>query len=97
MHENTLSEFFKTIQNHDWIKRSHICIYTAIFEVWQQNQFANPVCVSRKRLMLMSKVAATGTYHKCIRELVKGKFISYIPSYHPSFASLIYVLILPQI
>jgi hypothetical protein len=94
MYENTLSDFFKTIQNHDWITHSHICIYMAIFELWHQNKFVNPVPVSRHKLMSMSKVSATATYHKCIRELVKEKFISYFPSYNPYFGSQIYVHIL---
>ena len=97
MFENSLSDFFKTIQNHNWITHSHICIYMAIFELWHQNKFVNPVPVSRHKLMSMAKVSATATYHKCIKELVKGKYISYSPSYNPYFGSLVYVLILPQL
>jgi replicative DNA helicase len=51
MYENALSDFFKTIQNHDWITHSHICIYMAIFELWHQNKFTNPVSVSRRTIM----------------------------------------------
>jgi hypothetical protein len=69
----------------------------AIFELWHQNKFVNPVPVSRHKLMSMAKVSATATYHKCIKELVKGKYISYSPSYNPYFGSLVYVLILPQL
>jgi len=92
MYENTLSDFFKTIQNHDWITHSHICIYTAILELWHQNKFVNPVPVSRFTLMSMSKVSSNATYHKCIKELVKGKHITYFPSYNPFYGSLIHVL-----
>lgn len=92
MYENTLSDFFKTIQNHDWITHSHICIYTAILELWHQNKYANPVPISRHKLMNMSKVSATATYHKCIKELVTGKYISYYPSYNPYHGSLVYIL-----
>jgi len=91
MFENTLSDFFKTIQNHDWITPSHICIYMAIFELWHQNKFENPVSISRSKIMAMARVSANGTYHKCIKELVKGKYISYLPSYNPYFGSLITV------
>jgi hypothetical protein len=91
MFENTLSDFFKTIQTHNWITHSHICIYMAIFELWRQNKFVNPVPISRRKIMAMAKVSANGTYHKCIRELVKGKYISYSPSYNPFFGSLITV------
>ena len=58
MYENTLSDFFETIQNHTWITHSHICIYMAIYELWHQNKFVNPVPVSRSKLMNMSKVSA---------------------------------------
>ena len=42
MYENTLSDFFKTIQNHDWITHSHICIYMAIFELMASKQICQP-------------------------------------------------------
>ncbi len=97
MQPSKLSEFLASIQQNNWITHSHICIYVAIVELWIQNDSTNPVSISRSRIMNMAKVSANGTYHKCIRDLVKGKYISYSPSYHPSFGSLIYVLILPQI
>ncbi len=95
MYENTLSDFFKSIQNHAWISHSHICIYMAIYELWHQNKFINPVPVSRNKLMNMSKVSATATYHKCIKELAKGKYISYFPSYNPFLGSRIFILLCP--
>ncbi len=77
MYENTLSDFLKTIQNHDWVTHSHICIYTAILELWHQNNFANPVPISRHKIMGMSKVSAIATYHKWIlRPIVYHSFQS---------------------
>jgi hypothetical protein len=97
MSENTLSDFFKTIQNQDWITHSHICIYMAIFEIWHQNRFANPISVTRQKIMAMAKVYSFATYHKCIIGLVKGKYISYVPSYNPHFGSLVNVLVISSL
>jgi replicative DNA helicase len=97
MYENKLTGFFKTIQHHEWITPTHISIYLAILELWNQNSFKNPVSVSRNKIMAMAKISGNATYHKCLRELVKGKYISYLPSYNPFIGSLIIMHILKDI
>ena len=92
MTEKNLSEFFISIQNHEWITPAHISVYTSIFELWNQNRFENPIKISRSKIMMMAKISGIATYHKCIKGLVKGKYISYFPSYNPFFGSLINVL-----
>ena len=91
MYESKISEFFKSIQHQEWITPTHISIYLAIFELWNQNRFENPVSVSRNKIMGMAKISGNATYHKCLRELVKGKYICYFPSYNPFFGSAIYL------
>jgi replicative DNA helicase len=97
MYENKISDFFKSIQHQEWITPTHISIYLAIIELWNQNRFENPVSVSRNKIMVMAKISGNATYHKCLKELVKGKYIVYQPSYNPFFGSLVYVLILPHL
>jgi DNA-binding LytR/AlgR family response regulator len=55
----------------------------AIFQLWNQNRFHNPICITRDELMRVSKIASFATYHKCIRELDEREFIKYMPSYNP--------------
>jgi hypothetical protein len=97
MYENKLTDFFKSIHHQEWITPTPISIYRAIFELWNQNRFENPIPISRSKIMLMAKISGNATYHKCLRELVKGKYITYQPSYNPFFGSLVYVLMLSQI
>jgi hypothetical protein len=85
-----LTIFFSGIQHDEWITPFHVSIYIALFENWNLNQFQNPISISRRKIMKMSKVTAYATYHKCMRELVAGGYISYIPSYHPVVGSLVY-------
>ena len=90
MYLKELTIFFSAIQQDDWVTPFHINIYIALFKIWNLNQFQNPVSISRRKIMDMSKVSSNATYHKCMRELVKGGYIRYIPSYHPVLGSLVY-------
>jgi len=71
---------------------THISLFTAIFVAWQQNGFMSPFPVTRKSLMVFSKIASVATYHKCIKELNEFGYISYRPTFHPKAGSLIYWL-----
>jgi hypothetical protein len=70
---------------------THVSLFTALFVCWQRNGFVQPFSVCRKELMAFSKIASVATYHKCIRELDKNGYIRYLPSYHPTTGSLIYL------
>ena len=71
---------------------THSSLYTAMFVAWQQNGYASPFAITRKRLMVYSKIASVATYHKCIRELDEFGYIRYQPSFHPKIGSLVYWL-----
>ena len=90
MYLKELTIFFSAIQHDEWITPFHISIYIALFEQWNLNHFENPVSISRRKIMDMSKISSNATYHKCMRELVEGGYIRYIPSYHPVLGSLVY-------
>jgi hypothetical protein len=69
---------------------THISLLSALFACWQQSGFKNPVAVTRKKLMAISRIASIATYHKCIRELDEFGYIRYQPSYHPIKGSLVW-------
>lgn len=69
---------------------THISLFTALFICWQRNGFVSPFAITRKTLMVFSKIASVTTYHKCIKQLDEYGYIRYHPSYHPSNGSLIY-------
>lgn len=87
-----LSGFFeKVVLDYDF-NPTHISLYIAIFQVWNQNRFVNPISISRDELMRISKISSKATYHKCIKDLVKNGYIIYSPSYNPYKSSMVEIL-----
>lgn len=68
---------------------THISMYVALFQYWNLNRFENPVSISRKEIMLLSKIGSLATYHKCIKELHQWGYLEYIPSHNPFKGSLV--------
>jgi hypothetical protein len=72
------------------LSSTHISLCAALFAAWQKNGYANPFGITRKQLMVYSKIASVATYHKCIRELDEHGYIRYQPSFSPKQGSLVY-------
>jgi hypothetical protein len=72
------------------LSRTHISLCAALFASWQKSGYANPFGITRKQLMVYSKIASVATYHKCIKELNELGYIRYQPSFSPKQASLVY-------
>ena len=87
-----LTHFYQAARSDLHLQATHISLYMAIFELWNQNSFENPVRVRRAELMPMAKISGRATYHKCLRELVAYGYIRYEPSFHPGIGSLVYLL-----
>lgn len=86
-----LTGFFEKVSIDYDLNPTHISLYMAIFQLWNQNRFHNPISISRDELMRISKIASTATYHKCIKELTEREYIIYKPSYNPFRGSLLEV------
>lgn len=87
-----LSGFFERIAKDERITPIHISLYLSLFQVWNGSRFKNPISISRRTMMLTSKIKAKGTYHKVIKELNDFGYIHYIPSYNPYFGSAIHMV-----
>ncbi|MBF2709092.1 transcriptional regulator [Flavobacterium soyangense] len=87
-----LTGFFEKVSTDFDLNPTHISLYMAIFQLWNQNRFQNPIGISRDELMRISKIASYATYHKCIRELDERDFVKYMPSYNPFKGSTLEVL-----
>lgn len=92
MYLPALTGFFAASGQDERISPLHICVYMALFEYWNQNNFQNPVSVTRQRVMQAAKIRRT-TYHKCMKELHEYGYIQYVPSYHPVLGSLVWFTI----
>ena len=58
----------------------HICLFIALFSLYEKSEFAVSFKISRKTLMMLSKIQSTATYHKCMQDLVAFGYINYTPS-----------------
>lgn len=87
-----LTGFFEKVSTDFDLNPTHISLYMAIFQLWNQNRFQNPIGISRDELMRISKIASYATYHKCIKELDERNYVKYMPSYNPFKGSTLEVL-----
>lgn len=86
-----LTGFFEKVSTDYDLNPTHISLYMAIFQQWNQNRFQNPISISRDELMRISKIASTATYHKCIKELAEREYVIYKPSFNPFKGSILEV------
>jgi hypothetical protein len=54
----------------------------ALLILWEKNSFPNSFIISRKQLMVISKIGSYTTYHKCIKQLEEFGYIKYHPTYN---------------
>ncbi|ELY2017446.1 transcriptional regulator [Flavobacterium psychrophilum] len=78
-----LTGFFNRIALEKSLNPTHISLYLTLFQCWNVNRFKNPIIISKDEMMKGSKIASKATYHKCIKELQRLKFLDYFPSYNP--------------
>ena len=87
-----LTGFFEKVSIDFELNPTHISLYMAIFQLWNQNRFQNPIGISRDELMRISKISSTATFHKCIKELSTKGYVIYNPSYNPFKGSTLEVI-----
>ena len=87
-----LTSFFSAIREDHRIGTSHISLYMALFQLYNLNQFKNPVDITRATVMEVAKISGLATYHKCMRDLAEFGYIEYLPSFNPAIGSKIYLL-----
>jgi hypothetical protein len=90
--ETVLYGFMNMVREDPRIGPSHISLFLAILITHRSQGYEMPVAVYSRDLMKQAKISATGTYHKCLRDLKDCGYIKYIPSYNPVLGSLIYVI-----
>lgn len=85
-----LSIFFEAIREDNRISTSHISLYMALFECWNQNDFQNPILITRRSIMAAAKISGLATYHRCMKDLNRYEYIIYYPSHNPAKHSRVY-------
>lgn len=65
----------------------HVTILVAILLLARKQGRQKQVLVSRNKLMTLSHISTSPTFHKYFRELQDIGYIAYRPSYHPGIRS----------
>lgn len=66
---------------------THISMYMALFQVWNENRFQNPISIVRAEVMQASKINSFSTYTRSLRELHMWRYIEYLPSHNPALGT----------
>lgn len=78
-----LKGVFLQFSKDNRLNPTHISLYIALFQIWNNNRFLEEFYINREEVMRFSKIGSKSTYHKCIKELSHWKYIVYYPSHNP--------------
>lgn len=90
-----ISKAYAGIARNEHITVWHLSIYTTLLYLWVENNYINPITITRKKVMKLAHINSIVTYHKCIKQLQEFGYILYVPSYNYFLGSRI-TLILHQ-
>lgn len=83
----SLDCFFEKAAKDNRLLPSHISLFTAMVHCSKNIDKKTFFKISRKRLMLFSRIKSIATYHKCMADLVAYDYVIYHPSFDPYRAS----------
>jgi hypothetical protein len=78
-----LNGVFVQFSKDNRLNPTHISLYIALFQIWNNNRFLEEFYINREEVMRFSKIGSKSTYHKCIKELSHWKYLVYYPSHNP--------------
>ncbi|MFC0514663.1 hypothetical protein ACFFGT_10640 [Mucilaginibacter angelicae] len=87
-----LSGFFEAIRNDGRIGINHIGLYAVLLQLWQEQDFQNPVAAFSHEVMIAARMSARATYFKCLNDLNDLGYIRYERSYKRNVRSRVFLL-----
>ena len=78
-----LKGIFIQFSKDNRLNPTHISLYIALFQIWNNNRFLEEFYINREEVMRFSKIGSKSTYHRCIKELNHWKYLIYYPSHNP--------------
>lgn len=90
---NELTVFYTAIREDCRIGISHICVYMALFQLYNLTHFQNPVEITRSIVMDLAKISGLATYHKCMADLQDWGYIQYEASHDSKVRSRVFLLL----
>jgi len=87
-----LNAIFLQFSKDSRLNPTHISLYVALFQLWNNYHFPETFHINREEAMQFSKIGSKTTYHRCIKELHHWKYLLYTPSHNPFHGSKIKML-----
>lgn len=84
---NHLNAVFLQFSKDGRLNPTHISLYVALFQLWNNYHFPDNFHINREEVMQFSKIGSKTTYHRCIKELHHWKYLLYEPSHNPFHGS----------
>ena len=78
-----LNGVFVQFSKDNRLNPTHISLYMALFQLWNNNRFPDEFYINREEVMKFSRIGSKTTYHRCIKELTYWKYLVYYPSHNP--------------
>ena len=78
-----LNGVFAQFSKDSRLNPTHISLYIALFQLWNEYHFTETFYVNRAEVMELSKVGSKTTYHRCIKQLSHWNYLLYTPSHNP--------------
>ncbi len=78
-----LNAVFLQFSKDSRLNPTHISLYVALFQLWNNYHFPIEFYINREEAMQFSKIGSKTTYHRCIKELHHWKYLLYEPSHNP--------------
>lgn len=82
-----LNAVFLQFSKDSRLNPTHISLYVALFQLWNNYHFPDNFHINREEVMQFSKIGSKTTYHRCIKELHHWKYLLYEPSHNPFHGS----------
>ena len=78
-----LNSVFLLFTKDGRLNPTHISLYVALFQLWNNYHFPEEFYINREEVMRFSKIGSKSTYHRCIKELSHWQYLIYTPSHNP--------------
>ena len=78
-----LNGVFMQFSKDSRLNPTHISLYIALFQLWNNSFFKGEFYINREEVMDYSKIGSKSTYHRCIKELSHWNYLLYSPSHNP--------------
>ena len=78
-----LNAVFQKFYADKRLNPTHISLYMTLFQYWNINRFPEEFYIDRQEVMELSKIGSTATYHGCLKQMNKWKYLKYMPSHNP--------------